>query len=555
MAENLETFTVPQLSAPEIAPRFRGYTPEDIRQFLNDALQDIGDEFNQIINIINNDVTNITIGAGGMNAWQVIAESEYGSDATALTSHPQLVAGAVCLVVTSDKQIVAGTWHLGKPLNTYTIQLLKAVSPYTVWTNLAGTSKAPTTIVYVGTAHNNGNPTIVQSSDGNLHVGYYDSTGGVACPKEAEFTWNGAGGWTIGTTQSLVTTHTFVAKNEGEIIEAADGKLLWARVDTRTGPNNAVHIYRRIGSSWGTDPIATYTAYYDAIAVGCAALGTAVGEDCRLLQLDASRVVAFWPWQGNTTDGLYTLLYTMSVDGGATWPQSACAATSYAIGYPGTATGSIFPLAGGAPPVPSANMQISGGGGPAVQERFWDVARIPGTNRAAIVIWGEDGAADIHGELPGIRYLEFDPDGNGGLGSVTALADWVYVNHHVPISSLMLSVSDGVTRVLWGQGVGGLLNDGAISLMTARVVDGGSPLVQTDWTNPKEVMRFSNEAASQSLQYFQFTAPVSGVFTMENEEKVWPVLCARYPMTVTTRGSASTQALLALLRVAELDRA
>lgn len=556
MPDTLQTITVPSLVTPEIVPGGTLLSPQEemFRNQLQDIINNYGDTINLLIQTVDNSLS-VTIGSGGVDAtWQVITQSDYGSGGVGdtPTSSTQLVAGAVCLVVTQDLQIVAGTWHnAGGGANNYVIQLLKAIYPYNQWTNLAGDSRTPTTLTWAGSSINNGNPTIVQGEDESLHVGFYNSDAGVLAPQEAVYLFNGTG-WTYSTTTTLATTFTFASVNEGEIIQAADGALLWARRGTRGGPVHSVHIFRKTSGSWGTDPVATYTAYYDPTGPSCLSLGTSQGEDARLVQIDDDRVVAFWMWQGNSTDNRYTLLWTMSTDGGITWPADSCSGTNYTIGYPDSATGSIFPIDGGTPPVPEANLRISGFGGK-VFGRFWDVAAIPGTSRIAIVVWGDDGAGVVHSQLPGIRYLEFDAEENGGLGGTTDVSDWVAVNYQVPITGLMLSVSDGVTRVLWGQGIETTLNDGAVSLCYSRVVDGGSALEATDWTNPKEVYRFANQDSSV-LQYNQFTAPVSGVFTMQNGEKVWPVLFARGSMGAGNIGAATEQALLMLLRTVNLDR-
>lgn len=542
---------------PEQAPGFRGYGTEymeTFRKMLNDALSEIVNNQNEIITIIG-EGDDITIGAGGGVPWTAVALSDYGSGGVGDTPNASttLVSGAVCVIVTADSQIIVGTWHnAGGGANNYVIQLMKAAYPYSQWTNLAGDSKTPTTITWTGVSISNGNPSIVQCSAGNIHVGYFDSDAGVLAPKEAEYEITDDT-WALDATNLLATSFAFLGNNMGEIVEAADGNLLWARKEVR-GVVESIQIFRRLNGSWGTDPIATYTTYYDPDAASCLSIGTANGEDTRIVVIDETRVVAFWPWLGNTADSRYTLLYIMSLDGGATWPVGLCSGTNYAIGYPDTASGSIFPFVGGAAgPTPEANLRSNAAGGVGFG-RGWDVALIPDTNRVAIVVWGDDAANVAHAQLPGVRYLEFDADGNGGLGSCTDVADWIPVSYQTPVVGLMLSVSDGVTRVLWGQGSGTTLNEGSIALMYSRVVDDGDPLDPADWTTPREVLRFAQDDSTSVVQYNQFTAPVSGVFEMENGEKVWPVLCSRGRLGNATIGSASAEAMLCLLRVADLDR-
>lgn len=547
-----DRFTVPEIPPPQMVPGGQFTDPflDDFRRELQDVVGDIYEN----LNILAVDIS--VTGQGGVPTY-VVGHSDYGTTAGTPPAHQQLIGGATCILVTeTDKQIIVGFWYLSdSSTNEYTVALVKSMYPYKVWSNLAGTSKTPTTIVYTGSAtHNSGNPSLCENASGDILVGYYDTN--ASAPKVARYVRDGLH-WEYSATTTLATTYSFDNATLGEIIASEDAGgneiLLYGRVDNRGGVESA-HIYKQEAGSWGTGPVGTWTRYYDPSSTSCVTLGALAGEDCRLIKMDGDYVLALWPWRGNSTDLRYTLLYAISEDGGETWPTGACSGTDYAVGYPDNASGSIFPLNGGTPPVSQANMVGPGTGSASVVGRTWDAAYLPGTTKVGIVLWGDAVSGHVHNQRAGLRYLEFDRTYNSETGGADSLSEWVTITRQVPIVSAMLSCSDGTPRVVWGQGVSTSALDGALCLMFSEVIPGANPLNPLAWTTPKQVINFSDSfSVGEQIKHYQFTAPVTGVFEDAAGLVIWPILACRYNLDATALGSPSSQAVLFLLAIEQLE--
>jgi hypothetical protein len=535
------TVTLPQLNLQRVTPQtLPGGTLYD--QIMQDVLRRIGDNFATLEETVNNIINNtgvVNIGFGtSAGAW-VIGQ---GKSAISVFAEQQTF-GNECLRLMADGQLVVAWLEFisNSGGNHYAYRMMKAASPYNLWTNLEGTAQEPTEYELPdlsAPAAAQRCPIFVQNTTtGSLLFFYQDIGANTIMAKQ--FTYSG-GNWAAGSSITVVTAAA-VAIHLGNAICTSTTILL-------SGWLNGTDVGRVFAASVTGETVWSQTAQFGGAFNG--------GQQKRFVDMGDGRVVMLLEGTDPAISGTRSLGWALSRDGGLSFPVGDGTGLQD-IGYAGDESGWMFPSTAGT--FVTGNFVFSG------LAASWSAARIGTTERIGLVYLAENVATSGNRDS-GIFYAEFDletltwtaqddhirltPHGQGTSSGKLTTTDGS--GNSTDISSKAVCATDGVPRAFWLHAYEtGLGSDVPVGIHYRRVIDDGDALSDIDWQTQREAIFFGGTRGEQYFSSSQFCGCKEGTVTIGDVD-FYPVCWVRRRDAGSALG-ARMEIMFQLLPLAVLD--
>jgi hypothetical protein len=555
----LSLLNLKQMRAPEQFPKGIGGDPtmDDLRKRINDNNKLIQTTINNLINNITNNTVSIGVGTAAAE-WVIGASTPDITNPYTTTEY--LTSGNRAIQVLPDGQLMVMWMEDNGATTDKTACFLKSRSPFDRWTNLAETDDLPTRQVTVASWGGGGafQPAFcVNPTTGNLHVIGHSAAG----KRDYVFTNDGTGKWTYSANYAAETAGR--AHKCAHLVATDDHLIYLSYGNSAATIGSTTRASQSAETTWSDGVY--FDRYWDTGTVAFVGFASQ-GEQQRAIPLGDGRLLVLMDFVALGVQS--NIAWAMSYDDGLTFPETAIPSPGTnlyrGIGYPGDATGFLFPVTGTA--WNTAN--LVGGGTSTSAATTWEAFRIGETQRVGLIY-----SAAFHGtsgsQDSGTMYAEFDAD----TLAWTTQADHFrltrqnVINNPATNPSLPLSTdgsgqyrhisgktictADDKVRCFWyhAYDASGVASDVMVGIGTRTLDADGTHTDFADWNSMRIAKPFGGVLAGSAYRNTEFcganaTVEIAGV-------TFYPVLWTRQRGSVT---AGSTHELcVQLLPLSVLD--